>query len=309
MTPSDTERTEESLTESEAELVDARRRPLLKTLGAGAILSLGSGLATAQNRNESDAAPTDGTEPTTAGIDPYYGLATPDAKTVPGNRQPDHEVELRTNEPANPENPDRPPFFHFNPTGIHVSTGDVVQFTADSPDHTITAYHPAQGFQQRVPDGVPPFSSPVLNVDGAWLYEFTEPGLYDVCCGPHHVLGMAMRIVVGDLEPGDIPAYEDTFEGSEDPPLLPPFSKAFLERELNATNEANEGCEWSWLTPQEILDAPALDPATIQDLGAVPFEDVLADIDRFADGVSEHGNADDAGPTSNRSSEDPADHE
>ncbi|MFD1563773.1 plastocyanin/azurin family copper-binding protein [Haloarchaeobius amylolyticus] len=297
MTPSGAERTDESPTESEAEWLDAQRRPLLKTLGVGAVLSLSSGLATARSNDASDAAAADGTEPNGTAIDPYYGLAIPDADAVSGDQSPDHEVELHTDEPDDPENPDRPPFFHFEPTGIHVDTGDVVQFTVDSPDHTITAYHPAQGFQQRVPDGVPPFSSPVLSLGGAWLYEFTEAGLYDVYCGPHHVLGMVMRIVVGDLESDDVPAYEDTFEGSDDPPLLPPFSKAFLEHELNATNEANEGCEWSWLTPQEILDAPSLDPATIQERSEVPFGDVLADIDRFADGVSGHDDADEAGPT------------
>ncbi len=94
---------------------------------------------------------------------------------------------------------------------------------------------------------------------------------------------MSMRLVVGDLAAESVPDYEATFEGSDDPPLLPPFSPAFLEHELNAISDANEDCDWPWLTPQEVLDAPALDPMGIQERGAVSFVDVLADIDRFAE--------------------------
>jgi plastocyanin len=55
--------------------------------------------------------------------------------------------------------------FHFEPSGLSVQCGDIVQFTYESPNHTISPYHPGQGFQQRVPDGVPPFSSPRVNED------------------------------------------------------------------------------------------------------------------------------------------------
>ncbi|MBZ6496339.1 plastocyanin [Haloterrigena longa] len=276
----DEERTEESLDNPLNKRFDFERRPLLKLLSAGTMLSLGTNTAIASG-DESNGSDDEATS--SRRIDPQYGFATPDATAVPENLEPDHVVELHTDEPDDPNDPDRTPFFHFDPSGIHVNAGDVVQFTPESPDHTITAYHPGVGFQQRVPDGVPPFSSPVLSIDSAWLYEFTEAGVYDLYCGPHHVLGMSMRIIVGDLTEEDIPDYEDTFEGSQDPPLLAPFSREFLEHELNETNDANEGCEWSWLTPQEILDADVLDPETIQDRGTVPFRDVLADIDRFAD--------------------------
>lgn len=100
-----------------------------------------------------------------------------------------------------------------------------------------------------------------------------------------------MRLVVGELADGDIPDYEDTFEGSQDPPLLAPFSKQFLERDLNAPSERNEGAEWPFLTPQEILAAPSLDPSTIQDQGTVPFDAVLGDIDRFPDALEAHDEA------------------
>ncbi len=255
------------------------RRSLLKILGVGTALTLGSGVTTAHERDEDDG------ENEQSQLDSYYGFATPDAGEVPEDLDPDHEVGLHTELPEDPQNPSRPPFFHFEPAGLNVQSGDVVQFTLQGPDHTITAYHPGMGFQRRVPEGVPPFSSPVLNVGGAWLYQFDEEGVYDLYCGPHHVLGMNMRIVVGDLAEEDIPDYVDTFEGSQDPPLLAPFSKEFLEHDLNAPSEQNEDCEWTFLTPQEILSAPSLDPSTIQNQGSVPFEAVLGDIDRFPDGL------------------------
>lgn len=252
------------------------RRPLLKALGVGAALSMGGGVASAEYKDDE------------ARIDSHYGLPAPDAESIPDDIEPDHEVELHTVLPESLKDPDHPPFFHFEPSGIHVESYDIVQFTLRAPDHTITAYHPALGFQQRVPNGVPPFSSPVLNIGGTWLYQFEEEGVYDLYCGPHHVLGMNMRIVVGDVGEGDVPDYVDTFEGSQDPLLLAPFSKEFLEHELNATSEENEDCEWSWLTPQEVLSADALDPATIQSEGTVSFDAVLADVERFADVQLDH---------------------
>lgn len=255
------------------------RRPLLRALGAGAALTAGTGVATADGEEHGD----NGDEDRDDEIDPLYGFATPDAGEVPANIEPDHEVELHVDSPEDPENPDHPTFFHFEPTGLHVDSGDVVQFTFTTPDHTVTAYHPGHGFQQRVPDGAPPFSSPVVNVGGAWLYRFEVEGVYDAYCGPHHVLGMVMRIVVGDLAEEDVPDYEDTFEGSQEPPLLAPFSPEFLEHELNALSDGNEDCEWPWLTPMEVLDADALDPTCVQSEGTVSFEAVLDDLERFGE--------------------------
>ncbi len=256
--------------ESITEWSGFERRPFLKALGIGTALSVGSGVVTADDSTDAD-------------LGPLYGDARPSADSIPEG-VPDHEVELHIADPV-PE--EHGPLFHFEPTGLSIECGDVVQFTFTTPDHTITAYHPGHGFQQRVPDGVPPFSSPVVNAGGAWLYEFEQEGLYDLYCAPHHVLGMAMRIVVGDLD--DVPEYEDTFEGSEDPPLLPPFSKAMLEHELEAFSGPGDNArpEWVWLTPQEVLDVKALDPSNIQDSSTVTFDEVLGEIDRI-EGGHEH---------------------
>jgi len=244
------------------------RRTVLKLLGFGTALSVGTGNAAAKHNEQHPSE-----------IDPNYGYATPDASDVPDRLEPDHVVELHIIPPS--EN--QPPLFHFSPSGLSVDAGDIVQFTFTAPDHTVTAYHPAHGFQRRVPQQSPPFSSPVVSAGGAWLYRFECEGLYDMYCGPHHVLGMAMRVVVGELD--EIPDYEDTFEGSAGPPpLLAPFSKAFLENELHSftafVDGDNENCEWVWLTPKEVLDTAALDPENIQDEGSVPFNAVLDDIER-----------------------------
>jgi len=250
------------------------RRSVMKALGVGAALTVGSGVGS-------------GTETTSevtdkdAKIHPLYGYSTPDAARIPAALEPDYEVELHVEQPENLQDPAHPTYFHFSPTGLQVEPGSVVQFTFKAPDHTVTAYHPGHGFQRRVPKNVKPFSAPIVNVQGAWLYRFTEPGIYDMYCGPHHILGMVMRLVVGEMAEEDVPAYEDTFEGSEDPPLLPPFSKAFLERELNLFSDQNENAEWAWLTPREVLDADALDPMTVQREGSVSFDAVVASIDRF----------------------------
>lgn len=101
------------------------------------------------------------------------------------------------------------PEFYFEPVGLFIQPGDTVEFKAYTPHHTATAYHPAQGKVQRVPDGVEPFSSPMIPVGQSWSYTFTIPGVYDIWCGPHESYGMAMRIVVGTVAgPGAEPSKD-----------------------------------------------------------------------------------------------------
>jgi plastocyanin len=277
MTTPTEEPTEESLDESTTTWPGVERRPVLKALGVGATLSLGGGVATAGRTPSDDAE-----------IDPYYGLPTPDAEDLPEGVEADHEVELHItlNEPED----DHPSFYaHFEPTGLQVNAGDVVQYTYESPEHTVTAYHPGHGFQQRVPDDVRPFSAPVVNVDGAWLYQFDQSGVYDLFCAPHHVFGMNMRVVAGEFDESDLPAsVAKSWENWEEGDPFPPWSRGPIEHELNAFSDQNDGAEWAWLTPQEVLDAPALDPSAIREQGSVSFEDVLGDIDRYGDELPEN---------------------
>lgn len=134
------------------------------------------------------------------------------------------------------------PEFYFEPSGLYIEPGDTVRFIADTPHHTVTALHQGHGYPlTRVPDGVGPFSSPVVPVGETWEYTFDEPGVYDIVCVPHDFLGMAMRIVVG----------EATGPGAE------PLPAEFVEQAGSAS----------------ILAAPALDPQNIIDSGSVSWSE------------------------------------
>lgn len=151
--------------------------------------------------------------------------------------QTTHEVSLMI-EPV--EGAPLPQFF-FEPSGLAIAPGDTIVFVARTPHHTVTAYQPRQGKAQRVPDGVPPFSSPLIPVGSTWSYTFDVPGVYDVWCGPHEMYGMAMRIVVGEASgPGAVPPTDAGPGGT--------FGAAMT-----------------------VLLDPALDPLTILAKGAVPW--------------------------------------
>ena len=115
--------------------------------------------------------------------------------------QTTHEVQMLIQEGEDGDVPK----FYFEPVGLHVQPGDTVRFVATTPHHNVVAYHAQQGKVQRVPGGVPPFSSPTVPVGETWDYTFDTQGTYDLWCAPHELLGMAMRVVVG--EPGG-PAEE-----------------------------------------------------------------------------------------------------
>lgn len=234
------------------------RRPLLRAVAAGAALSLGSGAASASHGGPHGR------------VDPYYGYPSPepqdDLSGVVGPDTTIHEVDLLIEFPLSPEDA-HPPFFYFEPTGLHVDPGDAVKFNFATPDHTITAYHPDLGWQQRVPDGVPPFSSPVGSTGGFWLYQFEEAGLYDAFCAPHEILGMVVRLVVGDPE---APAYADDFEAV--PPLRAPTSPAELQAILPLDGP------WPFLTPTQVLGTEALDQSAITADGSVPWSAIVDEL-------------------------------
>lgn len=136
------------------------------------------------------------------------------------------------------------PEFFFQPTGLFIQPGDSVSFIADTPHHTATAYHAQHVKTQRVPEGVEPFSSPVIPIGQTWQYTFTEPGVYDLWCGPHEQYGMAMRIVVGEASgPGAEPVTDFSPEGA--------FATAGM-----------------------VLNDPALNPLNIEAKGQVMWEEL-----------------------------------
>jgi plastocyanin len=253
----------EELDLSDSELIKlikshgADRRSVMKALGVGTVLSLGVGTAAA-----------DHDQPHPPHIDSHYGYSAPADETLPGKLRPDHEVGLHLHPHSlEDEDPTTMPF-HFAPTGLKIEEGDIIRFNLTSPEHTVTAYHEGQGRQQRVPDDNSPFSSPVINAGGFWLYEFDSPGTYDLFCATHELFGMVMRIVVGDPSDAD---YDDTFGPAGPPPQpRPPASRG----ELNALGVET----WPFPTAAEVLDTDALTVSNIESSGSVSVSDVEADL-------------------------------
>lgn len=230
------------------------RRSVMALLGVGAVGTALSG--TAGGTHDPGHPPI---------IDPHYGYAAPADEQLPGRLQPDHVVELHVHEHAvfSPDPTDVP--FHFKPMGLQIEPGDIVRFNFTTPEHTVTGYHQDQGRVNRVPNDVPPFSSPVMAGGGFWLYQFDSPGTYDMFCAPHEVFGMVMRLVVGD------PNGED-YDGEFEPTGRPPFSRA----ELNFVGIP----EFPFPTPHAVFQTDAMSVDSIQTAGpgGVSVSDVEADL-------------------------------
>lgn len=141
--------------------------------------------------------------------------------------------------------------FYFDPVGLHVEPDDLVLFPHVQGLHTVSAFHEkfsaaGEAIPNRVPDGVPGFTSPPLVPTESWVYQFTEPGVYDYFCFPHLGLGMVGRVVVFDPETGSL--ADPVYEVPGDEGLYP--------------NDAL------------VLGAPELDPASIVDAGEVAWADL-----------------------------------
>ena len=66
------------------------------------------------------------------------------------------------------------PEFYFEPVGLLIQPGDSVRFVAASPHHTATAYHAEHIKSHRVPDGVEPFSSPIVALGNVSWYDLDD---------------------------------------------------------------------------------------------------------------------------------------
>ncbi|WP_332897162.1 hypothetical protein [Haladaptatus sp. CMSO5] len=237
----------DDLTLSDAELITAlknhgvSRRLLMKVFGAGAALSVFGGTAAALPDSRQGMK-----------IDKTYGAPYSADDNVPAGLV-DHTVTLHIHEGAgdHPDFPldengeEIPVETFFDPVGLHVRPGEVVNFTDHNGLHTVTSFHPK--FSEppffTLPDRVATnygFTSPPMSTADSWLYRFTTQGVYDILCLPHLELGMVVRIVVsGD---GNVPA--DTYG-----PLPIP----------------NAG---------DVLGAPELTPENIVSEGSVAWEDL-----------------------------------
>lgn len=221
-------------------VLDPSRRAVLTALGAGVAVSL-AGCTT-------DAEPSAGTptpEPTT--LDGQFGFVGRSMDVTPPV-EPTHEVEAL----IAPREDGPVPEFYFEPTGLFVDPGDVVQFSMTTPDHTVTAYHPHLGRTRRVPDDVPAISSPVLGAGAYWLYQFETPGVYDLYCAPHEPFGMAFRVVVGEAGgPGATPVSEEEPAHGDPRPPYQTAATVLRDAALAPENIVDAGrVSWSDLAPE-----------------------------------------------------------
>lgn len=142
--------------------------------------------------------------------------------------------------------------FFFNPVGLHIEPDELVHFENVSHLHTVTAFHekfsdPHFEMPNRVPNGVPGFTSPPIVGGESWVYQFEEKGVYDIFCFPHLGLGMVARIVVFDSDEDDID--DDTFSAPTEGPLEPNAETVLTADELDPENIVDEGTvDWADLT-------------------------------------------------------------
>jgi plastocyanin len=179
--------------------------------------------------------------------------------------------------PPAPDSDRAVPEFFFEPTGLHVSQGDVVRYNLATPDHTVTAYHPGLGRQRRVPEGVPPFSSPVLAGGTFWLYRYDQAGVYDMLCAPHELFGMVGRVVVGEASADWMESGDDATTDAGGTNETGNASSTEDGTPTPTPTEDGTGQDGPQLRPPELTAAlvfrdPALDPSNIRNEGSVSWE-------------------------------------
>ena len=256
-------RPESEETDARSSIVDGARRNVLRALGAGTALAATGGVASGAGTGggrlfdmHDDTA--------NAEIDPQFGFPAASGEVEPPV-EPDHEIEVM----IRPREGAPIPEFFFQPTGLYVEPGDTVQWTFVTGHHTVTAYHPGFGFHRRVPEGVPPFSSPVMPQGGYWLYTFEEPGVYDYHCGPHEVFGHAGRIVVGNAE-----SYEPLPDLCASAPPAEGGGEGDGDGEGEGGGGGEEELRLPFLTAHTVLSDESLSPECIVREGAQPWSTI-----------------------------------
>lgn len=230
----------------------ATRRRLLTAIGAVAMPAAAgcTGSQDATTDTQSTMQETTNPEQMDSGsIDSRFGYVGTGEDSPPV--EADHTVDLQ----LRPRKEIPIPEFYFEPTGLAIDVGDTVRFNLPTPHHNINAYHPGFGYTQRVPEGVPPYSSPILTPGDYWLYTFEAEGVHNIMCAPHEVFGMVGTVVVGSASgPGANPVGEAPAPTEE---ARPPEFTAGL-----------------------VLSDPAMDPENIVDAGSVSWDDLAPESKR-----------------------------
>ena len=233
------------------------RRRVLTALGAAAMPAAAGCSGSTDETPTPNQSPTstETMQPTTTqqmdgqSIDPRFGYVGLGGESPPV--EPDHTVNLQLRPRETVEIPE----FYFEPTGLAVDVGDVVRFNLPTPHHNVNAYHPAVSYTQRVPEGTPAYSSPILGAGDYWLYTFENEGLHNIMCAPHELFGMVGTVVVGSATgPGANPVGEAP---APSPQSRPPEYTAAL-----------------------VLSDPAMEPQNIVDSGPISWSDLAPESKR-----------------------------
>jgi len=83
----------------------------------------------------------------------------------------------------------------FEPQVVLVKPGDVIRFEVEEGMHTVTAYHPDNRRDLRIPENAESFDSGILTTGDTWLLTITRPGEYNYFCMPHERMGHVGKIV------------------------------------------------------------------------------------------------------------------
>lgn len=146
-----------------------------------------------------------------------------DPRTGSGTKQDPYVVDMITDGSE----------YVFDPVGLHVEPGDVVEWRLVSGTHTATSYTKdnPQCNVRRIPEGAESWDSGNLEEEGAsFTHTFETPGTYDYYCVPHKSLGMVARLVCG--EPGG-PATEGSIPDDIGSGVVPDSETIVEEKALS----------------------------------------------------------------------------
>jgi plastocyanin len=83
----------------------------------------------------------------------------------------------------------------FEPQVVRVKPGDIIRFDVEEGVHTVTAYHPDNRRDLRIPENADSFDSGILTVGDTWLLTITHTGEYNYFCMPHERMGHVGKII------------------------------------------------------------------------------------------------------------------
>jgi plastocyanin len=102
----------------------------------------------------------------------------------------------------------------FDPDLVSIEVGQSVVWST-SEFHSVTAYHPDNNRNRRVPSGTPAFDSGERS-GFTFEHTFNTEGIYDYFCIPHEGNGMVGSVVVGNPDTSNQPGLSEPATGDTD---------------------------------------------------------------------------------------------